>query len=167
MTALEDCNKPVIAAVHGACVGGGVDLITSADIRLCSQDATFCVKEADLAITADLGTLQRLPAIIGEGRARELALTARAICAADAEHWGMVTAVHEDSMRLTTAALSLAQELAQKPRAALVGTKHVMLHGRGWPVADNLDHVAMWNAGMLLSDDLVRIVNQVRARAKL
>lgn len=167
MSALEACSKPVIAAVHGACVGGGVDLIAAADVRLCSSDATFCVKEVDLAITADLGTLQRLPRIVGDGRAREWALTARTFGADEAERAGLVATVHDDAAALHAAAERLAGELALKPAAALVGSKRALLYARGRPVADSLEQVALWNAGMLLSDDLLAVVRAVRARAKL
>lgn len=98
-TAFEACSKPVIAAVHGACIGAGVDIITACDIRICSADATFCVKEVDVAITADMGTLQRLPRLVGDGRARELALTARSLPATEALAYGLVTTlVHPDSL---------------------------------------------------------------------
>lgn len=97
ITAIEDCRKPVIAIVHGACVGGGVDIVTACDIRYCTQNAYFSVKEVDLAITADLGSLQRLPSIIGFGNAMELSLTARRLSGLEAKQLGLVTQVF-DSM---------------------------------------------------------------------
>ncbi|KAH0669320.1 hypothetical protein KY289_023813 [Solanum tuberosum] len=91
ITALECCRKPVIAAVHGACIGGAIDIITACDIRYCSSDAFFSVKEVDLAITADLGTLQRLPGIVGFGNAMELALTGRRFTGSEAKDLGLVS----------------------------------------------------------------------------
>lgn len=143
-TALEACSLPVIAAVHGACVGAGVDLITAADVRLASGDATFCVKEVDLGIVADLGTLQRLPRLVGDGTARDWALTARTVTAAEAERAGLVRVV-PGSVR--AAALDLAASLASKPPRALTGTKAVLLAARHQTVTAGLEHVALWNGG--------------------
>lgn len=91
VTAIERCRKPVIAAIHGACIGSGIDLITACDIRFCTEDAFFSVKEVDLAITADLGTLQRLPALVGYGNAMELALTGRRFSGSEAKQLGLVS----------------------------------------------------------------------------
>lgn len=96
VTAVEECRKPVIAAVHGACIGGGVDIITACDLRYCTEEAEFSVKEVDLAITADLGTLQRLPGIVGYGNAMELALTARHFSGSEAKRLGLVSQVFGD-----------------------------------------------------------------------
>lgn len=93
VTAIERCRKPVIAAIHGACIGGGVDIVTACDIRFCTKDAFFSVKEVDLAITADLGTLQRLPSIVGFGNAMELALTGRRLSGQEAKQMGLVSGV--------------------------------------------------------------------------
>lgn len=93
ITTLEECRKPVIASIHGACIGGGIDIITACDIRYCTKDALFSVKEVDLAITADLGTLQRLPGIVGYGNALELALTARRFLGLEAKDLGLVSRV--------------------------------------------------------------------------
>lgn len=96
VTAVEECRKPVIAAVHGACIGGGVDIITACDLRYCTEEAYFSVKEVDIGITADLGTLQRLPGIVGFGNAMELALTARNLYGSEAKHLGLVAQVFTD-----------------------------------------------------------------------
>ena len=105
-TAVEKCIKPVIACVHSACVGGGIDLITACDIRLCSADAWFCVKEVDVGLTADIGTLQRLPKIVGnDSLVRELAYTARKMRAPEALTVGLVSRVHKDRKEMMDAAL--------------------------------------------------------------
>ncbi|KAL6763521.1 delta3,5-delta2,4-dienoyl-CoA isomerase [Haematococcus lacustris] len=157
LSCVEQCRCPVIAAVHGACIGGGVDLITACDVRVCSKDATFCVKEVDLGITADLGTLQRLPHIIGHGAASDLAITARTIGCEEALRLGLVTQVLGSSREeLVSGAMQLAQQVAAKSPLALVGTKRVLRHTRdhGGAVAAGLEYVATYNAAMLVSEDL-------------
>ena len=96
VTTLEECRMPVIAAIQGACLGGAIDLITACDVRLASSDAFFAIEEINIGLTADVGTLQRLPSLIGGGLARELALTGRRFSAEEAKSWGLVNAVHED-----------------------------------------------------------------------
>jgi len=148
-TALEACPLPVIAAIHGACIGGGVDLATAADVRVASSDAAFCVKEVDLGIVADLGTLQRLRLLVGDGPAREWALTARTVGAGEAAAAGLVrpglAAPGPASVR--AAAFEVAATLAAKPPRALAGTKAVLLASRDRTVAEGLEHVALWNGG--------------------
>ncbi|GLJ45819.1 hypothetical protein SUGI_0964210 [Cryptomeria japonica] len=154
ITALEICRKPVIAAIHGGCIGAGVDIITACDIRYCSQDAFFCVKEVDLAITADLGTLQRLPRLVGEGNAMELSLTGRKFDASEAKVLGLVCNVFRSKEDMEAAVGIIAGDLAAKSPLAVVGTKAVLLKSRDITVDQGLDYVATWNAAMLLSDDL-------------
>jgi enoyl-CoA hydratase len=155
ISAVAVCPKPVIAAVHGYCIGGGVDLIAACDIRLASADAVFSVREAKVAIVADLGSLQRLPAIIGAGHLAELAFTGKDIDAARAREIGLVNEVAADSDAVQAAAASLAGEIAANSPIAVQGTKSVLAANEGRTVAEGLDYVATWNAGMLASDDLV------------
>ncbi len=154
ITAVARCPKPVIAAVHGYCIGGGVDLIAACDIRLASADAVFSVREAKVAIVADLGSLQRLPAIINAGHLAELAFTGRDISAERAKEIGLVNDVTEDAEGVQKAALVLAAEIAANSPLAVQGTKAVLAANEGRSVAEGLDYVATWNAGMLNSDDL-------------
>ena len=155
ITAVADCPKPVIAAVHGYCIGGGVDLIAACDIRLASADAIFSVREAKMAIVADLGTLQRLPAIISAGHVNELAFTGKDISAERAKEIGLVNDVATDADGVAKAARALAGEIAANSPIAVQGTKAVLAANDGRTVAEGLDYVATWNAGMLASDDLV------------
>jgi enoyl-CoA hydratase len=155
VTAVARCPKPVIAAVHGYCIGGGVDLISACDIRLASADATFSVREAKVAIVADLGSLQRLPAIISAGHLAELAFTGKDISAARAKEIGLVNDVAADADGVLKAAYELAHEIAANSPIAVQGTKAVLAANEGRTVAEGLDYVATWNAGMLASDDLV------------
>jgi enoyl-CoA hydratase len=155
ITAVAQCPKPVIAAVHGYCIGGGVDLIAACDIRLASADAIFSVREAKVAIVADLGSLQRLPSIIGAGHVAELAFTGKDIDAERARGIGLVNDVAPDAEGLMKAAYELADEIAGNSPIAVQGTKAVLAANEGRTVAEGLDYVATWNAGMLASDDLV------------
>jgi enoyl-CoA hydratase len=155
ISAVALCPKPVIAAVHGYCIGGGVDLIAACDIRLASADAVFSVREAKVAIVADLGSLQRLPAIIGAGHLAELAFTGKDIDASRAREIGLVNEVAADADAVHAAAAALAGEIAANSPIAVQGTKAVLAANEGRTVAEGLDYVATWNAGMLASDDLV------------
>jgi len=155
INAVADCPLPVVAAVHGYCIGGGVDLIAACDIRLASVDALFSVREAKVAIVADLGSLQRLPAIIGQGHVAELAYTGKDIAAARAESIGLVNQVCPDAASVQDAARALAAEIAANSPLAVQGTKAVLVASAGRSVAEGLEYVATWNSGFLASDDLV------------
>lgn len=157
LSAVEGCRKPVIAAIHGGCIGGGVDIITACDIRYCSEDAFFSVKEVDLAITADLGTLQRLPRLVGDGNARDLALTGRRIDAREAKHMGLVQNVYPTKSNMDENVGKIARDIAAKSPLSVMGTKAVLLNSRDLSVAKGLDYVATWNAAMLLSTDLKEV----------
>jgi len=158
ITAVARCPKPVVAAVHGYCIGGGVDLIAACDIRLGSADAIFSVREAKMAIVADLGSLQRLPSIIGAGNVAELAFTGKDISAERAKEIGLLNDVAADADGVLKAARALAAEIAANSPIAVQGTKAVLAANEGRTVAEGLDYVATWNAGMLASDDLTEAV---------
>jgi enoyl-CoA hydratase len=155
VTSVAACRKPVIAAVHGYCIGGGVDLIAACDIRLASDDAIFSVREAKIAIVADLGSLQRLPKIISAGHLAELAFTGKDIAADRARDIGLVNDVYPsgpDAVR--KAAADLAAEIATNSPLAVQGTKAVLAANDGRSVAEGLEYVAWWNSLYLRSDDL-------------
>jgi enoyl-CoA hydratase len=158
ITAVARCPKPVLAAVHGYCIGGGVDLIAACDIRLAAADAVFSVREAKMAIVADLGSLQRLPAIISAGHLAELAFTGKDISAERAKEIGLINDVAADAEGVHKAAHALALEIAANSPIAVQGTKAVLAANEGRTVAEGLDYVATWNAGMLASDDLTEAV---------
>jgi enoyl-CoA hydratase len=164
ITAVADCPKPVIAAVHGYCIGGGVDLIAACDVRLASADAIFSVREAKVAIVADLGSLQRLPSIIGAGHVAELAFTGKDISAARAREIGLVNDVAADADAVLKAAYELAVEIAANSPLAVQGTKAILAANEGRTVAEGLDYVATWNAGMISSDDLVEAMTAFMER---
>lgn len=158
MSALERCAAPVVAAVHGACVGAGVDLVTAADIRLATADARLCVKEVDLAIVADMGTLQRLPGIVGDGVARDLALTGCTITGQEAAAVHLVSRTFPTREALLAGALELARGIAGKSPLTVAGAKKVLLYQRDHSVQDGLEHVATWNAAMLQSADMQAVL---------
>jgi enoyl-CoA hydratase len=155
---------PTIAAVHGHCLGGGVDLISACDLRLATEDAIFSVREVKIAIVADLGSLQRLPSIIGLARTRELAYTGRDIDAAKAERYGLVNEVLADKATLDEAALKLAHEIAANPPLAVQGVKAVLDYAENHSIDEGLDYVAAWNAAFLPSQDLAEAMSAFMAR---
>ena len=161
INAVADCRKPVIAAVAGWCIGGGVDLITAADFRFASADAKFSVREVRVAIVADMGSLARLPLIIGDGHTRELALTGKDIGAARAEKIGLVNDVYDDKDALLEAARAQAAEIAALPPLVVQGTMDVLDHSRAAQVDDSLRYVAAWNAAFLPSNDLSEAIAAV------
>lgn len=152
-TAVEICRKPVLAAIQGLCIGGGLDLIAACDLRYASANAVFSLKEADLAIVADVGSLQRLPHLIGEGQVRELALTARPFDAAEAQSMGLLNRVYPDHDALRDNVQAMAATIAAKSPLTVRGIKQALNYGRDHRVADSLEQVATWNAAMLLSTD--------------
>lgn len=161
ITAVADCRKPVVAAVQGWCIGGGVDLISAADIRYASADAKFSVREVKVAMVADVGSLARLPLIIGEGHLRELALTGKDIDAARAEKIGLVNDLFEDADTALAAAHATAAEIAANPPLVVHGIKDVLDHSRSARVDDSLRYVAAWNAAFLPSQDLTEAITAV------
>ncbi len=152
--AVADCRKPVIAAVHGWCIGGGVDLIAACDTRLCSAAARFSVREVRLAIVADLGSLQWLPHLIGQGWTRRLAMTGEEIDAETARRIGLVEEVLPDAATLFAAADALARGIAENPPLVVQGIKSVLNHGVGRTPEEGFRHVALWNTATLPSEDL-------------
>jgi enoyl-CoA hydratase len=154
MSCVAACRKPVVAAIAGWCVGGGVDLITACDVRLCSADARFSVREVKLAMVADVGTMARLPAIVGQGHARLLALTGDDIDAARALRIGLIEDVFDTHAALFDAARALARRIADNPPLVVQGVKQVLNAASERAAADSLRTVAIWNSAFLPSHDL-------------
>lgn len=157
-TAIERARFPVIAAIHGACIGGAIDLITACDIRIASADGTFAVEEIHIGMAADVGTLQRLPKLIAPSVAAELCYSGRRFDAAEAKAIGLVSAVHADREHLMEAANALARSIAEKSPLAIAGIKRNLAYARDHTVADGLDYIATWNGGMLRPEDLMAAV---------
>ena len=154
VTAVAACRTPTVAAIEGWCIGGGVDLAAACDVRISTADAKFSVREAKVAIVADLGSLQRLVGVIGDGHLRELALTGDDIDAARAERIGLVNSVYADGDALRTAAADLAGRMAANSPLVTSGIKDVLDAERGPRVEAGLRYVAVWNSAFLQSQDL-------------
>ena len=160
LTTVERCRVPVLAAIQGACVGAGLDLAVVCDLRYATPRTKFSLKEVDMGLAADVGVLQRLPRIVGEGRAREMAYTCRDVRGPEAETMGLVNACVEadDPDALVAHVQDIARGLAAKSPLAMRGTKHAITYARDHSVADGLDQIATWNASALISDDLTEAV---------
>lgn len=163
-TAIERARFPVIAAIHGACIGGGIDMITACDMRLASEDAFFSIEEINIGMTADVGTLQRLPKLIAPSVAAELAYTGRRFQAQEALQIGLVSRLSQTPEALLQDAMTIATDIAAKSPLAIAGIKRNLAYSRDHGVADGLDYIATWNAGMLRGDDLTRAVSATMAK---
>jgi enoyl-CoA hydratase len=158
ISCIEWCRKPVIAAIHGYCIGAGLDMATACDIRLCSADAEFSLKEAAVGFVADVGVLQRIPHIVGQGIARELAYTARLINADRAKEILLVNAVYSDHDALVKGAEELALSIAENAPLAVEASKQVLKFGVGKSIEDGLKYVAAISSDIVPSNDLMEAV---------
>ncbi|XP_066256186.1 delta(3,5)-Delta(2,4)-dienoyl-CoA isomerase, mitochondrial [Euwallacea similis] len=159
MSSLEKCKKPVITAVHNGCIGAGVNIITAADIRYCTKDAYFHIKEIDVGLAADIGVLQRLPKIVGsDSLAREITYTCKKVPAEEALSLGLVSKIFDNKEEMVQGALSLAEEIAQKSPVAVQTTKASWVYSMSHTTQEGLDHVANLNQIMLQSEDLINSI---------
>lgn len=154
ITAIEKCRKPVLAAIHGACLGGGINIIVGCDMRYATEDAYFSIKEIDYGFAADLGILQRLPKIISSGMAAELAYTGRKFYGAEATSMGLTNRTFESKEAMLEDVMKTAANIASRSPLAVRGTKEMLLYARDHSVDDALNYMASWNAAMLMSNDL-------------
>jgi len=154
-TAFERVRMPVLAAIQGGCIGGAVDMVTAADMRYASADAFFVIQEINIGMTADVGTLQRLPKIIPDGVARELAYTGRRMSAQRALEVGLINEIFPTHEELVVGVLEIAREIASKSPLAIWGTKEMLLYSRDHSVADGLNHIATWQTGMFQPSDML------------
>lgn len=152
--AVDECSKPVLAAIQGYCLGGAIDLISACDMRYCTTDAQFAIKEVEVGMAADVGTLQRLPHIIGDGMMRELAYTGRTVEGEEAQRIGLVNRTYVDQEALMAGVFATARTIAEKSPIAVQGSKEMIRYMRDHSVADGLNYIATWNAAMLQSEDL-------------
>jgi enoyl-CoA hydratase len=153
-TCLERARMPVLCAIQGACIGGGIDMVSAADMRYATESAYFSIHEINIGMTADVGTLQRMPKLVAEGIVRELAYTGRRWPAAEAHAAGFVNAVYPDHDTMMAAVMDVAAEIAAKSPMAVWGTKQTMHYTRDHSVADGLEFIANWNAAMFDTDDM-------------
>ncbi|MGD9330427.1 MAG: crotonase/enoyl-CoA hydratase family protein [Desulfobacterales bacterium] len=155
MSCIARCRKPVIAAIHGHCLGAGLDMVTACDVRLCTRDALFSLKEAAVGFVADVGVLQRIPLIVGQGIARELAYTAKTIDARRAREILLVNAVFDDQAALLAGAEAMAREITANAPLAVEATKDALNHGIGKSVEEGLRYVASLSTNIVPSHDLM------------
>ena len=154
-TQMEKLRIPVLSAIQGGCIGGAVDMVCASDSRYCTEEAFFTVKETALGMTADLGTLQRLPQLIPAGLARELAYTSRKLTASEALSAGFVNQVFETSEQMLEGVMTVARQIADNSPLAVAGTKQMLNYSRDHSVADSLEYMATWQAGMFQPNDLM------------
>ena len=166
MSCIEWCKKPVIAAIHGHCIGAGLDMATACDIRLCSADAAFCLKEAAVGFVADVGVLQRIPLIVGQGHARELAYSAKTITAERAREILLVNEVFDTREALFEGAQALAEDIAANSPLAVQASKDVLNYGVGKSVDEGLSYVASMSANIIPSHDLMEAVTAFMEKRK-
>ena len=151
----EAARFPVIAAIQGGCIGGGIDLVTAADIRLCTKDAFFIIEEINVGLAADIGTLQRLPKIIPAGIAREWAMMGEKVSADRAKEVGLVSSLHDNQEGMLESAFEIAEKLVSKTPLAMWVTKEVLNYSRDHSVKEGLDNVNLWNAATLHKEDVM------------
>ncbi|KAK3257166.1 hypothetical protein CYMTET_33737 [Cymbomonas tetramitiformis] len=167
VSAIADCNKPVICVIHGACIGVGIEVVAATDIRYCTSDATFSVREGRMGLAADVGGLQRLPKIVGnDSKIRELAFTARDFRGKEAENLGLVSQVFDDQAGAMAAAMATAQEIAALSPVAMVATKKTLNYSREHSVEEGLDYIATLNGALLQSEDVPIAVAASQTKTK-
>ncbi len=163
-TALETLRVPVIAAIQGGCIGGGVDLVCAADLRLCTRDAYFTIYEIEIGMTADVGTFPRILNHLPEGIVRELAYTGRRMPADEALQRGLVNAVHEGADAVLDAAMALAGTIATKAPLAIHGTKQAITYARDHSTNETLRWLQLWNASMLKQSEVMSAMAESRGQ---
>ena len=154
LSKLEKLRIPVLAGIHGGCIGGGLDLVTAADMRFASKDAFFCIQEVNIGMAADIGTLQRLPRVIPEGKVRELAYTGRRMPAEEALEAGLVNKVYESHEEMVSGLKEMAAVIASKSPLAVYGTKAILNFSRDHTIAEGLEYNALWSGAMLSQKDM-------------
>ena len=154
LSKLEKLRIPVLAGIQGGCIGGGLDLVTAADMRFASKDAFFCIQEVNIGMAADIGTLQRLPRVIPEGKVRELAYTGRRMPADEALEAGLVNKVYESHEEMISGLKEMAAVIASKSPLAVYGTKAILNFSRDHTIAEGLEYNALWSGAMLPQEDM-------------
>ncbi|KAG2218353.1 hypothetical protein INT45_012972 [Circinella minor] len=159
ISSLEKCSKPVIVCIHNGAIGAGIDLSTAGDIRYGTKDSYYCVKEVDVGLAADIGTLQRLPKVIGNASlVRELCFTSRNMYADEALQCGLINKIFDTKEQMIEEALKIASEIATKSPVAVVSTKKLLNYSRDHSVDEGLEYTAVWNSAMLMTEDIPKSV---------
>ncbi|HIG67872.1 MAG TPA: crotonase/enoyl-CoA hydratase family protein [Porticoccaceae bacterium] len=163
-TALERARMPVISAVQGACIGGGVDMVCATDMRFCTSNAFFNIKETELGITADVGTLQRIENVMPSGLARELAYTSRDLDATEAKRCGFINKVFDSQDEMLTEVRKLAATIAKHSPMAVNGVKEMLNYSREHTVTESLNYMATWQAGMFQAPDVKEALSAAKEK---
>ena len=156
LSSLEEIRLPVLTAIQGGCIGGALDLVCAADSRYCTADAYFTIKETELGMTADVGTLQRLPKLIPAGIVKELAFTGRKFTAQEAQQFGLVNRVYDDQESMLSGVMEIAAQIATNSPLAVTGCKEMLNYSRDHSVEDSLKYMATWQAGMFRPNDMMK-----------
>lgn len=156
LSSLEEVRIPVLSAIHGGCIGGALDLVCATDSRYCTSDAYFTIKETQLGMTADVGTLQRLPKLMPEGVVRELAYTGRKFSAQEAKNLGFVNEVFDSQETMLDKVMDIAKQIAANAPVAVVGCKEMLNYSRDHSVQDSLKYMATWQGGMFRPNDMMK-----------
>jgi enoyl-CoA hydratase len=156
LSTLEEVRLPVLTAIQGGCIGGALDLACASDSRYCTADAYFTIKETELGMTADVGTLQRLPKLIPAGIVKELAFTGRKFSAAEAQQFGLVNRVYDDQESMLVGVMEIAAQIAANSPLAVTGCKEMLNYSRDHTVEDSLKYMATWQAGMFRPNDMMK-----------
>jgi enoyl-CoA hydratase len=156
LSSLEEIRLPVLTAIQGGCIGGALDLVCAADSRYCTADAYFTIKETELGMTADVGTLQRLPKLIPAGIVKELAFTGRKFSAQEAQQFGLVNRVYDDQQSMLVGVMEIAAQIATNSPLAVTGCKEMLNYSRDHSVQDSLKYMATWQAGMFRPNDMMK-----------
>jgi len=157
-TALEQCRIPVLAAIQGGCIGGGVDLTTACDLRYATRDVYFTIQEINIGMTADVGTFPRIVKLMPEGVVRELAYTGRKLTASEAQGFGFVNQVFDNQAEMLEGVMKIAAEIAAKSPNAIIGSKRIITYSRDHSTADTLDFIGVWNMSMLMPEEIMEAV---------
>ena len=153
-TCLEQCRIPVIAAIQGGAIGGGVDLVTACDLRYMTEDGFLSIYEINIGMTADVGTFPRITHLLPEGIVKELAYTGRRISAQEAKQHDLVNEIYTDHEAMLEATMGIARQIATKAPLAVYGSKKIINYSRDHSTADSLDYISLWNASMLQPDEI-------------
>lgn len=155
---IEKIRIPVLVAIQGGCIGGAIDMVSACDMRYCTEDAYFCIEEINVGMTADLGTLQRLPHLIPQGVVRELAYTGRKMPAQEAKGYGLVNRVYANQATMLDEVMTIAGNIASKSPLAIAGSKEMITYARDHSVADSLNMMSVWQSGMFQQQDVMESV---------